>query len=466
MEKSDQIDTINETTTTTTTTSITIDLNNEKEKTIENKMTNDEKSSFNTKIDNNLSCELKQINSEISATKYDDNNDDNVDDNNKKEIIFENCPINSRNDECKIKKNDENCSSNTLKKLGEQLINEDKDENVSKLCCNLDNNNAEDLNKCCQSTKSKETTRATTTTTTTVTLCTKQKRKSRSTRKRLNAMISNASMHFSDTDSEGELVIMEAYGRPPGSPVKLGQGPIISITMDDMENDVKSDFNPQNLTVSSSTPVFNRSRRGSYVENLTDVDEIYSSDLENEQQQQQQQQENQLIEGGRKSLTINEMNCQVETDVEDLSNDEIDQPIIYLTPRMDILCEFGGETITTKEGDGPFSIETRNRMFKEPKINENPNSFDTVTILPSTDSEDMEMSDDNDNDNDNNDDDDNDIQKASTSQRVLYNDLDVLTASQIVMTNVNKSDNMLGVKDNNQDDLNIGDCHTDVEDVD
>ncbi|XP_014609494.1 PREDICTED: putative uncharacterized protein DDB_G0282133 [Polistes canadensis] len=448
MEKSDEMNTINET--------ITINVNNDNEN-IENKNNDDNKLSIN-KIDNN-SCELKQMNSDINV-KDDDNKD--VDDKQKLTISKNCCQMNSCMDECKmlINNDDENCS-NSSKESKEEFNDDNKNKsinvdnqdetNVSKVCCNLDQNNPENFNKSCQNTKSKETT----TTTTTVTSCTKQKRKSRSTRKRLNAMISNASMHFSDTDSEGELVIMEAYGRPHGSPVKLGQGPMISVTMDDIENNDKSNLNPQHLMTISSTPVFNRSRCGSYVENLTDVDEIYSSDLDNETQQQ-----NQLMEGDRKSLKINEINCQIETDVEDLSNDEIDQTIIYLTPRTDILCEFSGETITTKEGDGPFSIETRNRIFKESKINENPNSFDTITILPSTDSEDIEMSDDNDNNDDNN------IQKASTSQRVLYDDLDVLTASQIVMTNVNKTDNMLSIKDTNQDDLNIGDCHTDVEDVD
>lgn len=100
-------------------------------------------------------------------------------------------------------------------------------------------------------------------------------------------------------------------------------------------------------------------------------------------------------------------------------------------------------------------------IMRRPFLND---KFDHIDIDIDSNDNDNDY-DDYDNDN-NDDDDDNDIQKASTSQRVLYNDLDVLTASQIVMTNVNKSDNMLGVKDNNQDDLNIGDCHTDVEDVD
>ncbi|KAK2580284.1 hypothetical protein KPH14_012529 [Odynerus spinipes] len=76
-----------------------------------------------------------------------------------------------------------------------------------------------------------------------------------------------------------------------------------------------------------------------------------------------------------------------------------------------------------------------------------------IVIMPNTDSEDMEMSD------------EEDLQVASCSQRELFEDLDVLAASQIVMTNVNKTTDTLGVKDT-QEDVSIGDCHTDVEDVD
>ncbi|XP_047369747.1 uncharacterized protein LOC124957100 [Vespa velutina] len=398
MEDSGQANTMNET-------SPTIDVNNKKDKT-----ENDE--SLVSKITTDL-CELKQINCEIGAKE-----------------MSQNCSTNSCNEEDKV--NNKNCS-NPLNEFREEQKNDQQnvakegDEKNYNECCALEDN-SQKLKQCCQSpSRGKETTSM------------KQKRKSRSTRRRLNAMINNTSLHFSDTDSEGELVIMEAYART-SSPAK-SRGPIISVTMEDIKDgyDIMEDMNPRCLTI-SSTPEINISRRGSFAENLTDVDEIYTSEPENEQKLE-----------GRKSLTLTGVTYQGETDVEDISNDE-DEPIIYVTPRLDILCEFGGETITTKEGDGPFSVEIRSRMSKEIEDTEVRNSSETV-IMPNTDSEDMEISD------------EDDLQVASCSHRDLFEDFDVLAGSQIVMTNVNKMDNTLAVQDI-QEDVNIGDCYTDVEDVD
>ncbi|KAI4473138.1 hypothetical protein M0802_016295 [Mischocyttarus mexicanus] len=429
-----QLNIINETTSTM------LDVNDDNLKT-------DNESSMN-KISTDL-CELKEINCEIGTKVESSQNCLNIISNNDdSKSNDENCS-NSSNESCEVKQknNDDQC----------KLIKDDKNDDNN-------DNNCESIVKSCSSKSTKDTTTNTTTTTTTPT-CMKQKRKSRSTRRRLNAMISNSSMHFSDTDSEGELVIMEAYAHTP-SPVKLRQcHPIISVTMDDIENNSyeKSDTNKENFKLSSTIceSSARSSRCNSFTENLTDVDEVYSGE-----ELETIEQNNQLQCGRKKSFIITEINCQGETDIEDLIIDEDDfnddqQSVIYLTPRMDLLCEFGGETITTKEGDGPFSVEIRNRMFKDiNKVEEgdeeidNHNSLD-VLIIPTTDSEDMEMSDN----------DDDDIQEASSSKRVLFDDLDVLSASQIVMTNVNKTDNVIGLKDN-QEDSNIGDSHTDVEDVD
>ena len=69
-----------------------------------------------------------------------------------------------------------------------------------------------------------------------------------------------------------------------------------------------------------------------------------------------------------------------------------------------------------------------------------------------TDEEDMDVSD------------EEDLQEACYSQKEILEDLDVLTASQIIMRNINKVENMLTVKDISED--GASDCHTDVEDVD
>lgn len=386
MEESVQTNKTNET-------SLKIDVNNEKDK-IDNDV------SSIPKITTEL-CELKQINCEIGAKD-----------------VSKSCSNNSRDEDDISRDENRSYGSNESKKEDDR---NDREENVA------EEGDVKNSNEC-RALEDRSIQES----------VIKQKRKSRSTRRRLNAMINNTSLHFSDTDSEGELIIMDAYGRA-SSPAK-SRGPVISVTMDDVRdgNEKIQDTNTRCLTISSTPDIHHSSRRGSYAENLTDVDEIYGSEPENE---------------GRISLTVTGFNCQGETDVEDMSNDEDEEPIIYVTPRSDILCEFAGETITTKEGDGPFSVEIRSRMSNYTDDNELRNTSEDV-IIPDTESEDMEISD------------EDDPQVASCShRRDLYEDFDVLAASQIVMTNVNKTENALAVKDI-QDDVNLTDCHTDVEDVD
>ncbi|KAL7302881.1 hypothetical protein TKK_0004111 [Trichogramma kaykai] len=242
---------------------------------------------------------------------------------------------------------------------------------------------------------------------------TRQRRKARSTRRRLNAMINNTSLHFSDTDSEGELAVPRAIapnglinkvvgGAIAGGPASLLQ-PVISVTLDGSGD-------------SSS------SRRGSFIENLTDVDEIYPSDSEADGVRNRSR---------RASLAVNTGGVvQGETDLEDISNDDEDgvaDAPIYVKPRNDILVDFNGETITTKEGDGPFSVEIRNQMsIDDPRQDPDAaaaaaaNAPD-ITVVPTTDSEDMEASDD-----------DDDLQGACGLP--TYEDLDILAASQIVVS--------------------------------
>lgn len=265
---------------------------------------------------------------------------------------------------------------------------------------------------------------------------TKAKRKALSTRRRLNAMINNTSLHFSDTDSEGELTVPRISipnhkTRPASASYDLLQ-PVISVTLDGSDN--------------SS---YGGSRRGSYLESLTDVDEIYTSEPE-------------TINGVIKrngtaagSLAIVEPVHQGETDLEDVSNDEeeVVQATIYIKPRSDILVDFNGETITTKEGDGPFSVEIRNQMsVDEPGIQAKSRTPD-IMVLPTTDSEDMEASDE-----------DEEPEGACGQQRDTFEDFHVLDASQIVMTNVSKMDQRLSAKEPDEHDA-ISDCHTDVEDI-
>ncbi|KOX74950.1 hypothetical protein WN51_12634 [Melipona quadrifasciata] len=263
----------------------------------------------------------------------------------------------------------------------------------------------------------------------------KVKRKLRSTRRKLNAMINNTSLHFSDTDSEGELTSIQSCPiRPLSHTANEQQGPIISVTYDDVE--VKGS------DLLSPTDDKEPSLRSNFVENLTDVDEIYPSDPETEQK------ENQNNLKVAKSLC-----CQGDTDLEDLEGEDEVDSTIYVKPRSDIFCDYSGETITTKEGDGPFSIEVRNKLYREEQPrNELFNGKPDIVIMSNTDEEEMDVSE------------EEDGQEACCSQKELLEDFDVLVASQVIMKNINKMENMLTVRDISDD--GTSDCHTDVEEVD
>lgn len=256
----------------------------------------------------------------------------------------------------------------------------------------------------------------------------KVKRKSRSARRRLNTLMSNASLHFSDTDSEGELTtITNKIGK-----LNTAQAnPLISVTNAEVAESKVEVNEDLDYLIADGEARF-QSRRGSFVENLTDVDEIYSDDEKNT----------------RSNLNVVDNDYQVETDLEDMEGDEDIQPTIYVTPRSDILTEFGGEMITTKEGDGPFSMEVRNRLSRE-EVSIDKADTENVPDMPNTDSEDMEGSED-----------ETKLDEAAAYNH-LYEDFDTLAASQIVMTN--KVENTLHIP--NVVDEAISDCHTDVEDV-
>ncbi|XP_020290971.1 uncharacterized protein LOC109858285 [Pseudomyrmex gracilis] len=266
---------------------------------------------------------------------------------------------------------------------------------------------------------------------------TKVKRKSRSARRRLNAMMSNASLHFSDTDSEGELtMITNKIGKL--SPVKISLAsnqcsPMISVTgAEDVDRAAQTNENVNYLIVDGE--MRSRSRRSSFAENLTDVDEIYSDEDKD----------------ARDKLNVTADNgYQGDTDLEDIEADEDVHPTIYVTPRSDILTEFGGEMITTKEGDGPFSVEVRNRLSRQ-MVSIDKEDATNMPEMPNTDSEDMEASDEEDK-----------LDEAASSSH-LYEAFDIVAASQIVM--INKMENTLYVPDTVEDP--ISDCHTDIEDVD
>lgn len=277
---------------------------------------------------------------------------------------------------------------------------------------------------------------------------TKTKRKSRSTRRRLNAMMNNTSLHFSDTDSEGELTLINSQVRalsPNKSPKKClqsSENPTISVTLEGGEAAVNNSDDPQWQNFGGFPT---RSRRNSFVDNLTDVDEIYTSEPENDTNDK----------SDRKALAVADNSYQGETDYEDFSNDDgDDEPNpIYVAARGDILCDFTGGTITTKEGDGPFSIEVRNQMSIDvPSESNEFSETPDIVIMPTTDSEDMDASD------------EEDVQEGACGQREMLEDFDLLAASQIVMKNINKMENSLSVKDTS--DIDLSDCHTDVEDVD
>lgn len=255
---------------------------------------------------------------------------------------------------------------------------------------------------------------------------TKTKRKIRSTRRRLNAMINNSSLHFSDTDSEGELTTINSQIKPLNNTEK----PIISVTSEVIENE-SSNY----LSLDDKDFV----KRNNFIENMTDVDEIYPSELENEEKENQDH------------LKIVNTPFQTETDLEDLEGEDEVQSPIHLKPRSDIFCDYSGETITTKEGDGPFSVEVRNKIYGEDSPrNETCGATPDIVVMSNTDEEDMAVSG------------DEDEQEACCSQKELFEDLDVLVASQVIMKN--KMENLLTVKEINDD--GTSDCHTDVEDVD
>lgn len=261
---------------------------------------------------------------------------------------------------------------------------------------------------------------------------TKVKRKMRSTRRKLNAMINNSSLHFSDTDSEGELTTINSQIRALNCATDEQQGPVISVTVDDVEAE-GSNY----LSSDDKGPT----QRNSFVENLTDVDEIYPSETENEQKENQN------------NLKIAKSFCQGETDLEDFEVEDEIQSTIYVKPRSDIFCDYSGETITTKEGDGPFSIEVRNKMYREEdRHNDVFTGMPDIVVMSNTDEEDMDISE------------EEEIQEACCSQRDFLDDMDALAASQVIMKNINKMENMLTVKDVSDD--GTSDCHTDVEDVD
>lgn len=255
---------------------------------------------------------------------------------------------------------------------------------------------------------------------------TKTKRKIRSTRRRLNAMINNSSLHFSDTDSEGELTTINSQIKPLNNTEK----PIISVTSEVIENE-SSNY----LSLDDKDFV----KRNNFIENMTDVDEIYPSELENEEKENQDH------------LKIVNTPFQTETDFEDLEGEDEVQSPIHLKPRSDIFCDYSGETITTKEGDGPFSVEVRNKIYGEDSPrNETCGATPDIVVMSNTDEEDMAVSG------------DEDEQEACCSQKELFEDLDVLVASQVIMKN--KMENLLTVKEISDD--GTSDCHTDVEDVD
>lgn len=270
---------------------------------------------------------------------------------------------------------------------------------------------------------------------------TKIKRKSRSSRKRLNAMMSNASFHFSDTDSEGELtMITNKVGKLKTTQTLQMDSPLISITSTEDAKSSEATINDNLDYLIADSEARSRSRRNSFAENLTDVDEIYSDEKDTEIEEK----------NTRRNLNVIDNNYQGETDLEDMEGDEDIEPTIYVAPRSDILKELADEMITTKEGDGPFSVEVRNRLSRE-QVSIDKRDAEDVPDVP-TDSEDMEASED-----------EAKLDEAAACSHI-YDDVyeDILSASQTVMTN--KTENtLLHVP---YVDEAASDCHTDVEDVD
>ena len=270
---------------------------------------------------------------------------------------------------------------------------------------------------------------------------TKSKRKARSTRKRLNALMNNTSIHFSDSDSEGELSYVNPQARN-SSPSKRNSvpenmpHPVVSVMIDGV---AYPDTDPLIL----ENVYLTKERRNSFVDTLTDVDEIYTSEPE----------EQELKKVGRNNLAVTFNGYQGETDLEDFSNEEgEEQTPIYVEPCSDFLIEFNEETIITKEGDGPFSMEVRNQIFNATTNSVAHSETPDIIVMPNTDSEDMDASDE-----------DETAEGVYGSEEELE-DLDMLVASQTVMRNVNKMENLLNIVKDISDD-GISDCYTDVEDL-
>ncbi|XP_051156939.1 uncharacterized protein LOC127278972 [Leptopilina boulardi] len=269
---------------------------------------------------------------------------------------------------------------------------------------------------------------------------TQVKRKTRSTRRRLNALMNNTSLHFSDTDSEGELTIINPIGKnntftKVNSDSQNIPNPVVSVTVDGVEYQEPEYVHQEHLYLT-------KERRSSFVDNLTDVDEIYTSDVET--------QDAVKVNPIKNSLNVMFNGHQGETDVEDLAYEDGEEPgPICVEARSDIFTDFNGETITTKEGDGPFSVEVRNQICTA-REQEVISKMPDIIVMPTTDSEDMDASD------------EDEEEGACGLQEEIV--LDGLATSQIVMKNLNKMDNLLNVAKDVSDD-GISDSHTDVEDL-
>lgn len=262
---------------------------------------------------------------------------------------------------------------------------------------------------------------------------TKVKRKAKSTRRKLNSLINNTSLHFSDTDSEGELITIAPHIQVLNYAKDNQQAPIISITSEATDEQAENRM-LKSLDVKETLQCTN------FVENLTDVDEIYLSETED-----QKENEN--------CLKVDENSYLNETELEDLEGGDEVETMIYVKPRSDIFCEYSGGTIITKESDGPFSIEVRNKMHHDDiSQTELCSKSPDIVVMLNTDEEDIAISD------------EDDLQEVCCSQKEFLDDLDALTASQIVMKNINKTENLLVIKDTSDD--GISDCHTDIEEVD
>jgi len=261
----------------------------------------------------------------------------------------------------------------------------------------------------------------------------KTKCKSKSARKRLDAMMSNASFQFSDTDSEGELMmITNKVGKLNLAMQMENQcNPLISVTVMDGDETKLMKNNLDHLIAEGE--VKSASRRSSIVDALTDVDEIYS-DTENDEK------DNKI------NLNISNNDYQGETDLEDLGSVEDIEETIYVVPKSDILTDLYGESIISKEGDGPFSVEVRNRLSQEQiSLDKEDNISENISDMPDTEDDDI----------------DEELVDETIQCRVY--DLDLLSNSQTVMKNKIKNTELY-ISDKTEETIN--DCHTDIEDID